>query len=130
MRQNRFRTDGRKIFMEVVETPEERRIIDVMADNFVMAPVIEQSLFETILYANDLAYRWRPIPWLNKVVLDPKVSFGKPVVEDAWIPTVTLHQAFIVSGSFGDVADEYLIDADLVEQAVAFERLLMEGQPA
>lgn len=125
----RFRTDGRKIFMEVVETPEERRIIDVIADNFVMAPMVEPSLFESILYANDLAYRWRPNPKLDKVVLDPKISFGKPVIDGFWIPTATLHRAFSVSGSVPDVADEYGVDDESVGQAIEFERSLVESPP-
>jgi hypothetical protein len=43
----RFRTDGKKIFMEIVETEEELKILNLMNDNFEMGLVIEASLFES-----------------------------------------------------------------------------------
>lgn len=124
---NRFRTDGRKIFMEVVETPEERRIIDILTDNFVMGAVVEQSLFDDILYANDLAVRWRPIHRLPRVLLDPKIAIGKPVIDTIWVPTATLHRSFAISGSIEDVADEFGADEDAVGQAIEFERFISES---
>lgn len=124
---NRFRTDGRKIFLEVVETEEEKRIIDVMTDNFVMASVIDQSLFDTILYAADLAYRWRPLREFPRIVLDPKIAFGKPVVDTAWVPTHTLYRSFLIERSASSVADEFGIADDLVTEAVEFERFVIEG---
>jgi hypothetical protein len=55
----RFRTDVRKIFGEIVGTEQELKILNLMNDNFEMHEVIEASLFDRILYADDLAYRWR-----------------------------------------------------------------------
>lgn len=124
---NRFRTDGRKIFLEVAETEEERRILDIMTDNFVMAAVIERSLFDAILYADDLAYRWKPFKNAPKIVLDPKISFGRPVIEGRWVPTHTIYRSFIVDGDIPLTADEYGLDEDDVRQAVDFERSLAEG---
>jgi uncharacterized protein (DUF433 family) len=122
----RFRTDGRKIFLEVVETDEERRVIDIMTDNFVMAPVIDQSLFDNILYADDLAYRWRPFNGVP-IVLDPKIAFGRPVIDGFWTPTHTIYNAFRVEGGTAPVADEFNIDEDVVRHAVEFERSLVEA---
>src|ERR1700730_16159939 len=91
----RFRTDGKKIFMEIVETEEERKILNLMNDNFEMGTVIEASLFDAILYADDLASRWHPARReLPRVVLDPQYAFGRPVIEEAWVPTDTLYGAF------------------------------------
>jgi uncharacterized protein (DUF433 family) len=123
----RFRTDGKRIFLEVAETEEERRIIDVLTDHFVMASVIDQSLFETILYAHDLAYRWRPLRELNLIVLDPKIAFGKPVIDAHWITTQALYSAFRVEGSYGAVADDFEVIEEGVRQAVEFERSLAEA---
>lgn len=122
---NRFRTDGRKIFLEVAESEEERRILDVMTDNFVMAQVIDQSLFETILYAKDLAYRWQPVRGLPLIVLDPKIAFGKPVIRDTWVPTSALYNAFKVDGRTA-AADEFEVSSDAVDQAIEFERAMAE----
>jgi hypothetical protein len=57
----RFRTDGKAIMMESVETDQEKCILNLMNDNFEMGSVIEASLFDSVLYAEDLAYRWRPL---------------------------------------------------------------------
>lgn len=123
---NRFRTDGRKIFLEVVETDEERRILDIITDNFVMARVIDQSLFDNILYADDLAYRWRPFKDVP-IVLDPKIAFGRPVVEGAWTPTNVIYSSFKIEGGVAAaVADEFNLDEDAVRHAVEFERSLIE----
>ncbi len=123
----RFLTDGRNIFLEVAETPEELRILDIITDNFVMRPVIEQSLFDSILYAEDLAYRWRPFKRAPQIVLDPKISFGRPVIEGKWVPTNTLYRSFLVEKSILMVADEFDLDEESVERAVEFERSLGEG---
>jgi uncharacterized protein (DUF433 family) len=119
-----FRTDGKTIFMETVETDEEKSILNLLNDNFEMGPVIEASLFESILYADDLACRWHPSTQQPRVVLDPNYAFGRPVVEGIWIPTDTLHAAATAEGSLSAVAEDFEIDKDAVAQAVAYEQSL------
>jgi uncharacterized protein (DUF433 family) len=123
----RFRTDGKKIFMEIVETDEERKILNLMNDNFEMGAVIEASLFDSILYADDLAYRWHPARDLPRVVLDPKYAFGRPVIENIWVPTDTLYGAFEAERQVRAVADDFEIDVEAVNQAIAFEDRLRAG---
>src|SRR5262245_49396481 len=123
----RFRTDGKKIFMEIVETDEEKRVLNLMNDNFEMGPVIEASLFTSILYADDLAYRWRPVSELPLIVLDPKYAFGRPVLEGIWVPTDTLHDAYEVEGNTLRVAEDFEISEEAVNQAIAFEKRLRAG---
>jgi uncharacterized protein (DUF433 family) len=123
----RFRTDGKKIFMETVETEGEKRILNLMNDNFEMGDIIEQSLFDDVFYADDLAYRWRPARDLPRIVLDPKYAFGRPVVENAWVPTDTLYAAHETERSIRAVADDFEIEEESVAQAVAYEHLLRSG---
>jgi uncharacterized protein (DUF433 family) len=123
----RFRTDGRKIFMEIVETEQELRILNLMNDNFEMPEVIEASLFDSILYADDLAYRWRPAREMPHVVLDPKYAFGRPVVENIWVPTDALYGAFEADGDARAVAEDFEIEQGIVEEAIAFEKRLRAG---
>jgi uncharacterized protein (DUF433 family) len=121
-----FRTDGKAIIMETV-TDEEKKHLNLMNDNFEMGEVIEGSLFDSILYAGDLAYRWHPVKELPRIVLDPKYAFGRPVVENAWVPTDTLYGAFEAEGNVANVVDDYEIDREAVEQAIAFEEKLRGG---
>jgi uncharacterized protein (DUF433 family)/DNA-binding transcriptional MerR regulator len=122
-----FRTDGKVIFMEIAEDDADKRILNLLNDNFEMGDVIEQSLFESILYADDLAYRWRPSAEQNRVVLDPNFSFGHPTVEGIWIPTETLAEAAEAEGDVKIVAEDFEVDEEAVVQAVAYERSLRAG---
>jgi len=123
----RFRTDGKTIIMETL-TDDEKRHLNLMNDNYEMGPVIEASLFDSILYAEDLAYRWHPIRDLPRVVLDPNFSFGRPVIEGAWVPTDTLLGAFHAEGSVAQVAEDFEIDVEAINQAIDFEERLRAGE--
>jgi len=122
----RFRTDGKTIIMETM-TDDEKRLINLRNDNFEMETIIEASLFESVLYADDLAYRWHPIRGLPRVALDPKYAFGRPVIENAWVPTDTLYSAFQAEGVLANVATDFDIDEEAVRQAVEYEELLRSG---
>ena len=73
----RFRTDGRTIIMETA-WEEEIQLLNLRNDNFEMEEIIAPSLFENVLYADDLAYRWHPVRGLPRVVLDPESAFWSP----------------------------------------------------
>ncbi len=122
----RFRTDGKFIIMETV-TSDEKRHLNLMNDNFEMGLVIEPSLFENVLYADDLASRWRPDREFQRVVLDPKFAFGRPVIDGIWIPTDALYSAFQAEKSIGLVSEDFEVDEDAVRQAVGFEERLRAG---
>lgn len=121
---NRFRTDGKAIFMESTDDENERRLLNLMNDNFEMEQVIEQSLFHTIFYVNDLAHRWLPNRETPRVIIDPKIAFGRPVIQDAWVPTEILYSAFKIEGGTAEAAEEFGVDEDAVMQAIKFEQEL------
>ncbi|MDX9860541.1 MAG: hypothetical protein RBS99_06445 [Rhodospirillales bacterium] len=123
---SRFRTDGKSIFMESTDDENERRVLNLMNDNFVMEPVIERSLFDSIFYVEDIARAWRPFFETPRVIVDPRFAFGRPVIDDIWIPTETLMNAFMIEGSAMAAAEEYDVDEDAIIQAVHFERSLDE----
>lgn len=123
---NRFRTDGRSIFMESTDDEEERRVLNLMNDNFVMEPVINRSLFDSIFYVEDVARAWRPLDATPRVVINPRIAFGRPVVDKIWVPTETLANAAFVEGGVEEAAEEYDVEVEDVAQAVRFERSLDE----
>lgn len=120
----RFRADGLSIFEESVDSAGERRLLNLMNDNFVMKPVVEESLFDSIFYAQDLARRWTPIPTISGVIIDPALSLGKPIVASCGIPTSTLFNDFELFGNVSEVADEYEISESDVEAAIQFEGIV------
>ncbi len=120
----RFRTDGKTIFMESAESDEELRVLNLMNDNFEMEPIIRQSLFERIFYVEDIARHWIPDPDTDRVLVDPTICFGHPVIKDVRVPTRRLYDAYLVEGGVSQAAEEFDVDCDAVEQAVRFERTL------
>jgi uncharacterized protein (DUF433 family) len=122
-----FRTDGKVIFMEIAEDPHDKKILNLLNDNFEMDEVIKKSLFDSILYADDLAYRWHPSDEQPRVVLDPSFAFGRPTIEGIWIPTDTLATAAETEGDIATVAEDFEIDNEAVAQAVAYENSLSAG---
>lgn len=117
----RFRADGKSIFEEIVDEDGERALVNVMSDQFMIVPAIEPSLFDQILYVDDIARKWTPLPNTPRVIIDPLVAFGKPTLRERGIPTELLYHDFLLVGDAEEVADEYRIDTKDVEEAVAFE---------
>jgi uncharacterized protein (DUF433 family) len=120
----RFRADGKAIFEESVADDGERKILNLMNDNFEISSVIEKSLFSQMLYAHDIAQQWHPSSTYKKVVLNPRIAFGEPVIEGAWIPTRTLYEAVHADGSIEEAADDFGVSADDVRQAFGWEKEL------
>jgi uncharacterized protein (DUF433 family) len=131
----RFRTDGRKVFLELNSEPaaneepsiprRERRLIEVLTgqDNF--AEVVEPSLFANVDWQDDLASRWWPLTRGRQVVLDPQIGFGAPHVANTGVPTGVIAAAMQAEGG-GEaarkaVADWFGVTEDAVLDAVYFE---------
>ena len=122
--QRRFRTDGKRVMMEEAADPGERRLIDIMTDEFGFPDIIEPSLFDTVVYVDDIAARLTPFTELPNVIIDPRFALGRPIVVPGHIPTDTLATAFLAEGSIVEIADWYRTDPSSVTQAVAFEQRL------
>jgi uncharacterized protein (DUF433 family) len=58
------------------------------------------------------------------VLLDPRRSFGQPIVSRSGVPTVILDRAAKAAGSVREVAAWYEVDRAEVQDAVEFEEKL------
>jgi uncharacterized protein (DUF433 family) len=56
------------------------------------------------------------------IVIDPQISFGRPVVADGWISTRSILDRIDAGESVDDVARDYELTRESVEEAVVFER--------
>lgn len=117
----RFRTDGKRVMMEQATAEGERRIIDIMTDEFGFPDVIEPSLFETIVYSNDVATRIT-FDEYPEIVIDPRFALGRPIVTEGFVPTDTLAAAFLSEGDVDAVAEWYGTTPSGVTQAIGFEK--------
>jgi uncharacterized protein (DUF433 family) len=124
--QKRFRADGRFIFEEIVEDDKEKQLLNLMNDNFELTGVVEQSLFDDILYIEDMAHQWTPIHKYQNVIINPHHAFGRPVVDEYFVPTDVLARAYLNEGGLDEAAEEFELPPELVREAVAFEHELAE----
>jgi len=127
----RFRTDGRGIFAsvapEVDDSEERERLLDLARRQYVFKDVVSPSLYAGIEYdQKDSAIRWFPMRRTHQVVLDPKRSFGKPILTEYSVPTETLAAAVRVEDDVRRVARLYEIPTEQVRTAVRFEERIAD----
>lgn len=131
----RFRTDGRKVFMELQrdepsnDAPgiprHERELIEVLTGQRAFAEVVEPSLFANVDWQDDLAARWWPMGKGSAVILDPAVIFGAPRIANTSVPTAAVATAVRAEGggenAISAVAEWYGVPIEAVKDAVRFE---------
>lgn len=122
----RFCTDGRTIFREVLKEGQEPEILDLRSRQYVIRDIIKPSLYAGIEYDGEMARRWYPEGRDRRsVVVDPDVQFGKPVLEESGVPTEVLYAAYLAEGlDKAVVARIYEVPPRQVEAAVRFEERL------
>jgi len=118
-----FKTDGRRIFMEMLNENGDRALVDVVKRQDVMPRVIGPSLRDGVeLNVDEEATRWYPLPKSKAVVFDPERSFGQPILSDSGIPTIAIIDAIKAEGgNIRRVARLYEIPTAAVRKAIAFE---------
>ena len=118
-----FKTDGRRIFMELVGDSGDAALVDVVKRQDVMRKVIAPSLRDGIeLGIDDRAERWFPLKGSRAVVFDPQRSFGQPILSESGVPTIAIVEALRAEG--GDerrVAKLYDLPLTAVKKALQFE---------
>jgi len=119
----RFLTDGRSIFAETVEETGETKLLNLARSQYAFQDVIKPSLYKSVQFSDDGdAVTWFPLWPKKQVLLDPRRSFGRPIVTHGGVPTEALAQAVAAEGSEQRVARWYDVPVEAVKAAVAFER--------
>ena len=119
----KFRTDGKTIFLEITEGIQEAKLVDLRQRQNVFRTIVEPSLKDLEFDASAVA-RWFPLGIARKsIIIDPARAFGRPVATSG-IPTEVLDRAVAVEGSVAKVVDLYKVSAAEVKDAVAFEKRL------
>ena len=123
----RFQTDGKDIFDRSGYQIEQVS----RGGQLAFAKIIGPSLFEPMDYVDDAPVRWYPAEeWGletvgRNVIVDPRRSFGSPVISERFIPTDTLNLNFEAEGRDASmVARSYEISEASVWCAVRFEEEL------
>ena len=119
----KFRTDGKRIFMEVIEETGDESLVDVEKQQNVIQKVIGPSLREGVeLDMGGGAARWFPLKHSKAVVFDPARKFGQPILSDYDIPTAAIVEALRAeNGNEKRVSRLYEVSLAAVRKAVEFE---------
>ncbi len=118
----RFLTDGQWIFAETVEETGETKLLNLARSQYAFQDVIKPSLYKSVQFSDDGdAVSWFPLWPKKQVLVDPRRSFGRPIVAHGGVPTEALAQAVQAEGSEQRVARWYDVPVEAVKAAVAFE---------
>jgi uncharacterized protein (DUF433 family) len=119
----RFKTDGRSIFTWLRKSHGESALVDLAENQLAFRSVVEPHLKDIDFDRKHVAARWWPMGSHHNVLLDPRRSFGQPIVREG-VPTAVLARAFSRESSHAVVARWYEVDLRAVKDAVEFERRL------
>ena len=119
----RFRTDGKTIFLEITEKDHDGRMIDLKKRQKVFRTIIEPSL-------RDLRVRCVDGRTMVSVGYETSIgsgrpgrSFGRPIVRRG-VPTEILTEAVRIEGSIDAVASLYEVSKSEIRSAIDFEQRL------
>jgi len=128
----KFKTDGRRIFLEVIEETGDESLVDVERQQNVIQKVIGPSLREGVeLDVQGEAARWFPLRGSKAIVFDPARKFGQPILADFDVPTIAIVEAVKAEGGNEKrVAKLYDVPLAAVRKAIEFESRVATAEGA
>ncbi len=121
---SRFHTDGKTILLQTANETGDRHLIDLLSGNGAMYEVLERSFTHSVSFngPEGIASEWRPDARAERVVVDPRRQFGRPIDRETGVPTDILADALKAeNGDAARVASWWNIPIEAVEQAAEFE---------
>ncbi len=118
---SRFRTDGRKIFLQIEPADDnEAQLIEVFTRQINFKSIVEQSL-KDVVFDGIFPAAWRPAGGRAGIIVDPLRNFGHPIDEVSGVSTQSLYESYAAEGSIERVAQIYEVPKQVVKRAVAFQ---------
>lgn len=113
-------TNGKRVLIDVAKEVGDDKLCEALSGQgrfeAVMMPYLKQIDFRG---ARETAARWHIA---DGVVIDPAISFGKPVIQGTGTTTYVLANAFAANDRDADVvADFYDLSPSQIRDATAFE---------
>jgi uncharacterized protein (DUF433 family) len=121
---NQFKVAGRTIILELPQRDNEPLLWDIARDQQVFGRIIRPFLKDLEFADGDLPSRWWPRGKSHLVALDPRRSFGQPIIFREGVPTRVLARSVRANGSLEEVARWFEIGPSSVREAVEFEQSL------
>src|SRR2546425_10238237 len=114
---NRFATDGHTIFMELREKNHGVMLWDMRDVQRVFDKIIRPFLKNVEFDSGKVPRRWWPRGKKRQVALDPRRSFGHPIIFREGIPTKILARGARANDSIEEVARWFQISPNFVREA-------------
>ena len=109
-----------KKYAELIElAPSAQHVIEKALEQYLVAVVADPVGIPIKLYP------WIPDPRVGakrSIVIDPQLSFGRPVTSLRGITTAVLADQFDAGASIEDLVEDYGLSPQAIEDALAFER--------
>ncbi len=119
--QIRFKHDGREIFTQELEEGGRDRFVNLSRRGQIAWQHIEDVLQNLDYNGDGIAYRWWPAGHDEPIVIDPRVSFGRPYVFRRGVSTDAVRSRFRAGQSLDDIADDLSMSVPEAEAALRFE---------
>jgi len=122
---NRFRTDGRNIFLHLIQQDEtgedQEALLNLLKKQYAFEKLLA-PLLASVDFTPDGAPRlWWPRGRSKGIVVDPARAFGQPIDVESSVPTAVLAGAGQVEG-IKRAASLYAVTERAVRRAMAFEQ--------
>lgn len=123
---HRFKTDGKDILMELSQFEQSESKDKLVKTNkggqLAWAEIIDTK-FTEFEYQDDLAVKWHAGGKESPVLIDPRVSFGAPMVKG--VATWAIRGRFEAGEPREDIAEDFSLKAEDVDYALKFEGILL-----
>jgi len=117
-----FMTDGKDIWMsldKIVAGESTQKLVKVNRGGQIAWAEIVATKFTEFEYEDNLAVRWHVAGPESPVLIDPRVSFGSPMVKG--ISTWAIKGRWDAGESLPDIAEDFQLQSDQVAEALQFE---------
>jgi uncharacterized protein (DUF433 family) len=122
--QYEFKTEGLHVLMDAASVEPDFRDLIVADEAGQMAwERIVLERFEQFDYEEELAVRWHPRGRNIPILIDPRISFGAPVIEGTGIPTWVLKGRFEAGETPEEIESDFGVTARDLRYALEFERV-------
>lgn len=116
-----FKTDGRKLFLDITGTVEDAIMYDLRSRQRVFREVVLPSM-SGLDFGPEVAERWWLVPGRRTIVADPERSFGQPIVAASGLLTSRVVQEIKAEGTPERVAKLYQLPIRSIRDALRFEQ--------
>lgn len=116
----RFMHDGKDIFAGELEKAGGSRYVNLSRHGQIAWEHIRDVLRD-LDYEDDVAVRWWPAGHDTPIIIDPRISFGRPYVARKGISTDAIRSRFLARESINEIVDDFDLTEQEVEAALRFE---------